>query len=853
MVLAEMLAAQGDFDKAKEQDALAIAKAEQLGGPRCPASTEAKARLARISQQASDFSDLLSLAEGEAKAGKPDQAAMGQFVVGAAYAIYGRPQEAIQAYEKVVADYPGTPRATRAQARLAALYAVSGHPEKAKALRMAVQTAKQEVAAAPAISARVAGLEDMIKTKPDSPEALDAKYRIACLHASLGEYDEAIKQLTEVVHAGADKPIAARAFGMLATVYIQADRQDAATALPQLAAAAPKSIPMMSRLALYYRETGDRTKAEATLAQTAGAQSDQAAADSFRENGEKKIAEMRSLIAAKPKSAEAAEAQYRIGGIYAQYGKTDEAIAEFSNLVKEQPDSAAAGRGFEIMQVLYTREGRSEEAGKVLPKLVEDAAPKSPQMQAQLCRYYRRAHDVKSIEHTCDKLEAESAGNPQVARALLARCWGNAEERNTEGVVSIASQIVAKYPQTREASLALNLAIDRAGWDTQAFMAWADKAGVQAQTMVRALDVPREAYTKPTWKQLAAGITSKLGDAPEAYTDLPVSVRGRVAAFWAASGRDEAAQRLISSIPTSQILSSDRLVLSDMAEALLVGGYAPETALWALKREMGLRGTPEGVGGLFVYGLACRASGDLDTVRQEFIPRAEKALGSPGGDPWWGYALWTLVWGYSCLGDRPKAIEREQYWLKLGRERKESAQGMAEAAFLVAELQAEVGDIGGAASTLRGLLLEYSPESSQGARAWRTLARLARKRSGDASISDCVLLLDPAAEGGVTLGPPQSGRAGEQTIAFYMDEPLDLDVQASSGLVLTSLGGVSPTSGGLYRQRLMLKVSPEAFDKGEFAATVTVLPKAMTGGAGSSRVSLVVPVRWEKKVTPGGS
>ena len=82
MALAEMKAANGDFDNAKQQLTLAFAKAEQLGGPGCPASMEAKARLARIAQQASDFSDLLALAEGEAKASKPAQAVMGQFVVG---------------------------------------------------------------------------------------------------------------------------------------------------------------------------------------------------------------------------------------------------------------------------------------------------------------------------------------------------------------------------------------------------------------------------------------------------------------------------------------------------------------------------------------------------------------------------------------------------------------------------------------------------------------------------------------------------------------------------------------------------------------------------------------------------
>ena len=96
--------------------------------------------------------------------------------------------------------------------------------------------------------------------------------------------------------------------------------------------------------------------------------------------GRPRIAEYQQVIAEQPDSAEAADAQYRIGCIYALYAEYDQAIAQLTSLIEQHPDSTAAVQAFDLLQVVFSQPDRQQQGLAVLPALVDTYYPDSPQM-----------------------------------------------------------------------------------------------------------------------------------------------------------------------------------------------------------------------------------------------------------------------------------------------------------------------------------------------------------------------------------------------------------------------------------------------------------------------------------------
>jgi TolA-binding protein len=113
-MLVESWLAQGDFAKARAAAVTYRTRAPQTS----------KEALARIAERQRIYErELARYRRQEAVARQPEQAAASRLRTGHLYRQYGRPDLAQAAYRAVVADYPGTEAARRAQRQLAFLQA----------------------------------------------------------------------------------------------------------------------------------------------------------------------------------------------------------------------------------------------------------------------------------------------------------------------------------------------------------------------------------------------------------------------------------------------------------------------------------------------------------------------------------------------------------------------------------------------------------------------------------------------------------------------------------------------------------------------------------------------------------
>ncbi len=224
---------------------------------------------------------------------------------------------------------------------------------------------------------------------------------------------------------------------MLAAVYQAEGRLAEAIEQTQLA------LDKVTRL---YPDDSQRiTAAQEALARLMSAQK------SFTQQ----LAQYERIIEQQPNTAQAVDAQYRIGSVYAFYFKYDQAIAQLTNLIEQYPKSAEAVKAFSVLQMVFAQADRPQEALKVLPELVMTHCSGNPQILLELCQFYRsqgKLGQAVALAETIAAIFPQSAAAPG---ALLVAAGGYRQVGRLDYAQAAAERVVADYPDSYEVTGAL--------------------------------------------------------------------------------------------------------------------------------------------------------------------------------------------------------------------------------------------------------------------------------------------------------------------------------------------------------------------------------------------------------------
>ena len=154
-------------------------------------------------------------------------------------------------------------------------------------------------------------------------------------------------------------------------------------------------------------------------------------------------------------SAEAVEAEYRLGGVYAMYFKYDKAIEQLTCLIREHPNSSPAAKAFSTLQVIFVQADRQQEALQVLPELVNRHCSDSPQMLLKLCQFYRSQGKLGQAIPLAESIAASYAQSIQASKALLLAAGGYGEVGRADYAQAAAERVVADYSDSAEVTGAL--------------------------------------------------------------------------------------------------------------------------------------------------------------------------------------------------------------------------------------------------------------------------------------------------------------------------------------------------------------------------------------------------------------
>ena len=456
MVLAEILAGQGDFEGARQQEVIALAKAQQFGGPGCPAAGQVEKRKAQIDLRRSEFSGLVAGLEDTIKA-NPDapEAVRARYKLACWYAAYEQNDEAIKQLTSLIKDNPEAPEAERAFSMLEAVYVQAGQADQAKAALPSLAEAskstalyyqlarfyarlgdndKAQAAYAQAGSRRpaagptggkgpvrqdpeqaLAPWQELIATNPDSPQALYAKYDIACIYTGLGKYDEATAYLCDVIWTGGDKPVAHQAFRALAAIYLQADQGP----LPQ--AGLPRLL--------------------------GGAQSG-AASDN-------RLAALKAQAQAQNGSADGQQAQYELGCLYVQQKSYADAAVQFTALLQAHPEAARAGRALRLLSLTSAANPHLSPGVQALAANVQQHAAASSEALLEVCFVYQDLGLRKEGLALAQTIVDTFPHSPEAPRALLWMAEVQPAAADAPVVEATLGKLLDGYPDSEAACTAV--------------------------------------------------------------------------------------------------------------------------------------------------------------------------------------------------------------------------------------------------------------------------------------------------------------------------------------------------------------------------------------------------------------
>ena len=160
------------------------------------------------------------------------------------------------------------------------------------------------------------------------------------------------------------------------------------------------------------------------------------------------------IIEEEPGSAEALDAQYRLGGVYAFYFRYDQAIAQLTGLIREHPNSAPAGKAFTILPAVFAQAGRPQEALQVLPELVNRHCSDSPQMLLKLCQFYKKQGKLGQVETTAQRIIDAYPASIEVGGAVGSIKATYLQREGAEGAIARLQGIISSYPETEVAAYA---------------------------------------------------------------------------------------------------------------------------------------------------------------------------------------------------------------------------------------------------------------------------------------------------------------------------------------------------------------------------------------------------------------
>ena len=349
-----------------------------------------------------------------ASGGGTAQVVTAQLKLGNTLFKHGREPQAMAQYQKIIDEYLATAAAVRAADSLGMMYEIQGDQERAEAAYIKAESIRRERR----LREEVAQLKEIIAARPGSAEAIAAQLQLGQALLLYGRESQAIAQYQKVIN------------------------EYAATA---------EAVGAARRLALIYKMQGEEEKAAAASLQAESLETERR----FRAGGRPRIAEYGKIIEQYPTSAEALEARYRIGSVYALYSKYDQAIEQFSQLIKEHPQSRPAAKAFSMLPGVFAQADWPEQGLEVLSALAQTYYYNDPQMLVKLCQFYRATGRPGQLIASAADIAGSFPESPQAPQALLMLCEAYQAAGRLQQLEATAQRTIQQYPDSDEASAAL--------------------------------------------------------------------------------------------------------------------------------------------------------------------------------------------------------------------------------------------------------------------------------------------------------------------------------------------------------------------------------------------------------------
>jgi tetratricopeptide (TPR) repeat protein len=267
LVLAEIWAAQGQFDSAVEQASKAHDLASSLQ-PADPALTaQAEAAVERIAAMQQTFDDRVAKLQADVASGagtpKGWQALL---ALGDTFTLNGRFDDALEQYGTLSQATPISIWAERAAARMGLVYDATGKPDEARQAYLLSDSLGVQLRFESQGKAQVAQYQATLAASPGDDEAAEVRYKIACIYAQYLMYDQAIAELAGLIDTFPTSAPAAKGLDLLVMLFIQSERADQAVeVLVPLVDDhyADEPVALVGLCGVYLR-AGDTTDAEST-------------------------------------------------------------------------------------------------------------------------------------------------------------------------------------------------------------------------------------------------------------------------------------------------------------------------------------------------------------------------------------------------------------------------------------------------------------------------------------------------------------------------------------------------------------------------------------------------------------